>query len=400
MTEIVHNYNIATITSVEEIEKIRDVWEAMQTHPNSDIDHYLNLLKTRSNIIRPHIILVSENGSPVSMAVGRIEKLSIDLKFGYKKIFSPTIQSLTVVYGGLLGNQTVALSEVMFQEIMTPLKDGRVDVVRFNYLAVDSPIYPLVNTRPGFFSRDRFPTFNTHWHMQVPKSIEEFFQSRSSKHRSWLRRMERLLVKDYPGEVKYVCYHKEDELDKIFSEAEVVARKTYQRNIKVGFADNEETRRIYALLMKKGRLRSYITYIGNEPKAFWVGELYKDTFTLFSTGYDPLYKKYELGTILFLKMLEDLCTLGTVRSLDFGFGDASYKSRFGDRNQMEATINIFSNNFKGIKISMLRFLFVGSQREIRKLLERYHLIEKIKKIWRSRLKQKNKEKPAEDKKGM
>jgi hypothetical protein len=386
MPQPAEKYTITTVTSIEEVEKIRDIWEGMQNHPNSDIDHYLNLMKARSNIIRPHVILVSENGNPVSMAIGRIERLSFDLKLGYKKIYSPTIRSFTVIYGGLLGLQSPELSEVLFREIMNPLKNGQADLVRFNYLAMDSYLYRLVDTRPGFFSRDRFPVVNTHWRMTVPPTIDDFYKSRSSKHRSWLRRMERLLVKDYPEEVKYACYKTGGELDQVFTDAETIAKKTYQRDIKVGFVDNEETRKVYALLVKKGRLRAYFTYIRNEPSAFWIGELYGNTFTLFSTGYEPVFRKYELGTVLFLKMLEDLCTLGVVQYLDFGFGDASYKSRFGDQSRQEAIVNIFSKNVNGLKINIPRLLIVGSQRGALKFLKRFNLLEKIKRIWRKQLK--------------
>ena len=381
----INNYKITCATNLEEIEKMRDVWEGMQTHPNSDIDHYLNLANTRSNIIRPHVILVTQNGHPTSMVVGRIEKLRFELKLGYKRIYCPTIQSFTVIYGGLLGNLSGDLCEALFREIMRPLENGQADLVRFNYLDVDSNMYRLANTLPGIFSRDRFPVVNTHWRMNVPKSIEDFYKSRSSKHRGWLRRMERLLERDYPGEVKYICYKSDGELIRVFADAEYIAQKTYQRDLQVGFVDSEETRKIYALLAKKGRLRAYITYIKNEPGAFWIGELYGNTFTLFSTGYDPMFRKYELGTVLFLKMLDDLCTLGVVRYLDFGFGDASYKSRFGDESWQEATVNIFSKNLNGLKINMPRILIVGSQRVALKCLKRFNLLEKIKKVWRGQL---------------
>jgi hypothetical protein len=267
---------------------------------------------------------------------------------------------------------------------MRPLENRQVDVIRFNYLTMDSSLYQLVESRPRSFNRDRFPVVSTHWRMAVPPTIDDFYKSRSSKHRSWLRRMERVLLRDYPEAIRYHLVKNENELDCLFVDVEKIARKTYQRNIRVGFTDNEETRKTYAFLSRKGRLRAYLTYIRDEPKAFWIGELYRDTFTLFSTGYDPVYKKYELGTVLFLKMLEDLCALKTVRHLDFGFGDASYKSRFGDQSWQEATINIFSNNFNGIKANMARLLIVGGQRGALKVLKKMALLEKLKKGWRNK----------------
>lgn len=374
-------YTVDHIRNIEDIEKIRFIWESMHNHPNSDIDHYLSLIHTRSNIIRPHVILITENGKPISLVVGRIENLPFDLKLGYKSIYCPIIKSFTIIYGGILGDLSNDTCEIIFSEVIKPLSNGEADLLRFNYIDVNTELYKLIETKPRILNRDFFPITTIHWRMVLPNSIEDFYKSRSSKHRSWLKRMERLLIKDYPEEIKYICYKNEDELEKVFADLEQIVKNTYQRRIGVGFSDNEETRKTFTHLTQKKRLRTYFLYIQNKPCAFWYGELYGNTFHLITTGYNPELRKYELGTVLFIKMLEDLCSIGNVRYLDFGFGDASYKSRFGDENHQEAIINIFSNRVNGLKINILRIIILGSQQLVKRILVRYNLLEKIKKLW-------------------
>ncbi len=377
-------YIINHITTIEDIEKIRSVWESMQTHPNSDIDHYLNLIVTRTNIIKPYIFLITSDNNPVTLVIGRIEKFPFELKVGYKKIYCPVIKSLTVIYGGILGDSSGQICKIIYTEIMQLLAIGEADLLRFNYIETDSELYKLVSSRPGMFNRDLFPVTNKHWRMTIPSTLDDFYKSRSSKHRHWLKRMERLLMKDFPDEVKYCCYKSDKELEKVFADLEYIAQNTYQRRIGVGFSDKAETRKTYTNLAQKQRLRTYILYIQNKPCAFWIGELYGNTFHLFSTGYDPELNKYELGTILFIKMIEDLCSIGDVKYLDFGFGDAAYKSRFGNANNTEAIINIFSNRFRSLKISILRIIIVGSQEYAKNILKRFDLLEKIKRKWQHR----------------
>jgi hypothetical protein len=390
------DYKIVYAANLEEIERIRDVWQGMQPHPNSDIDHFLNVLNSRPNVIRPHVVLLANNERPISVVIGRIENIPFELKFGYKTIYSPTVRSLTVNYGGLLGDLSKENCTLLLKDLMRQLDDGQADIVRFNYLDLNSNMYHLATTIPGLLNRDRFLVSSMHWRMSIPDSIEAFYKTRSRKHRYWLRRMEGLLNKDYPNEIKYVIYTSENELSKLFADAEYVAKKTYQRALRVSFSDCEETRKVYTHRAQNGRVRGYILYIKNEPCAFWIGWYYGNTFYPDYTGYDPRFKKYELGTLLFIKMIEDLCSLRNIRYLDFGFADAPYKSRFGNENWQEATVNIFASNLKGIKLNMLNMLGSGSYRFMVALLKRFSLYGKVKRYWRNRAIQKGGEVTIDD----
>jgi len=128
-----------------------------------------------------------------------------------------------------------------------------------------------------------------------------------------------------------------------------------------------------------------------------MGQQYENTFTLLYTGYDPALRKYELGTILFVKMLEDLCSLGNIKFIDFGFGEAPYKSRFGDHNWQEATIHIFSSNIGGLKINTLRMLTIGGYRLSVGLLKRFNLLDKAKRSWRQKVIAQDKKDPPDEK---
>jgi len=378
-------YKITTVNTLEEIESIRPIWESIQTHPWADIDHYLNNLNYIPNTTTPHIILLTQNEKPKSLVIGRIDKRIFDLKLGHKKIPSPTVRSFTVSYGGLLGKMTDYECKLVYKEFMRLLKDGKADVIRLNYLSVNSHLYNLALTMPGFLSQDRFPVFNTHWQMDLPDRMEAFYKSRSSKHRYWLRRLDRIIERDFPNQVKYIIYGGNSNLSKVFTDAEIIAYQTYQRGLHVGFIDNEQTRKNYSFLAKKERFRAYMMYIKDKPCAFWLGEHYKNTFYLYSTGYIPGFKKYEIGTVLFVKMLEDLCSSGDIKYLDFGFGDAPYKSRFGDKSWEEASIYIFSRKFNGLKLNFMRLLTSGTYSILIKLLIRFHVLEKVKKLRRRKM---------------
>ncbi len=163
-----------------------------------------------------------------------------------------------------------------------------------------------------------------------------------------------------------------------------MACKTYQRGLGAGFINNDETRRRLQLSGDRGWLRAYILYVDGEPCAFWFGTLYKETFHLDFTGYDQKYRKYEPGTILFVTMIESLCE-DEVKAIDFGFGDAFYKQRFGDSSWEEASVYIFGRTARGILLNILRTLTALIVLNAEKIVARYNLREKMKKWWRLRI---------------
>ena len=74
-----------------------------------------------------------------------------------------------------------------------------------------------------------------------------------------------------------------------------------------------------------------------------------------------------------------------VNEIDFGFGDAEYKQRFSNKNEIESSICIFSASIKGVMINILRTAIIGSSVLANKILERMNMLSSIKKYWRKKM---------------
>jgi hypothetical protein len=227
--------------------------------------------------------------------------------------------------------------------------------------------------------------------MNMPSSIEEFYLGMTAKHRYWLKRIPKVLEKEFPGKVKYVYIKNVSDVDCLCEDAEKVVRTTYQRSLGVGFRDCADIRSRMRRYAEMDRLRAYIIYIDGQPAAFWIGNKYKNSFHLDYTSFDPDYRKYEVGTILFMKMLEDLAdnNTGMIKNIDFGLGDAQYKQRFGDSNWDEASLYIFSPTSKGVLLNTARTCNSLVWNTAVKMLERFKLKDMVKRKWRQKLSQKN-----------
>lgn len=378
------SYTIKTIRTVSGIEDIRSIWEKMQWHPNADIDFYLTILNSRSEIRNPHVVVLYLGGIPKSMMVGRIEERRFEFKIGYKTIFKPRVRLFTVVYGGLFGINSSEISDLFIGEIVGLLGRGEADMALSGYVGKNSYFYHSARTIPGGFFRGYFPDHSQHFEATLPNKCDEFLKKLKSKHRYWIRRMSRLLETDYPGKVRLKIYQEQSQLDQFCSDVESIAEKTYQRGLGAGFILNNENKERMALSASRGWLRGYILYADGQPCAFWIGTYYGGRFHINFTGYDPNFKKYEPGTILFMKMIEDLCK-SDIKKIDFGFGDAFYKRRFSDKKWEEVSSIIFSRSFRGIRLNFMDTSTRACSKIARRVLEKITLLEKVKKHWRNNI---------------
>ena len=356
-TQLSCDCKIVTATNIEEIEAIRPIWEQMQRNeprpvPNADIDRYLSVVKTSGDDVRPHIMVMKCDGRPVAIMIGRIEKRQLDFKFGYKKLFSPALRCLSVVYGGIIGQPSAELCQVLIGEIMNMLRRDQADLVYFNHLGIDSPIYKLCKTVPEFFSRSYFVQAESHWQTYIPDTVEEFYrQIPNSRKRRWRRNI-RQLEKISSSEIKIACYRQLSDVNYLIDVACQIKESTYKSSLAVGFTDSPVNRALLEKSAMNGSLRAYILYVGDEPCAFQFDVRYgKTQFTEFGS-FDPRWSRGSPGTVLLIKVLEQLCRDSDVSIMDYGFGHALYKRKFGTNHWLEETIYIYAPRLCPILINM------------------------------------------------
>ena len=379
------DYVLTIARNTEEINSLRAIWEQFQSRPNSDIDHYLHVTAEDTSIIRPHVILLERGAKPVAIAAGRIEQSLFPCKFGYKTIYAPVVKALGIVYDGLLGDFSIENSRIILNSLVDTMRLENLELIRFSYLRVDSPMYELVKKYSNVLTRDHLKYPSKHWCMDVPENIEGFYSSRSRKHRYWLRRIRRNLETEFPSQVHYKIYADGPNLDELIVNAETVARKTYQWGLGQGFKDSPEMRKRLKAFIERNQLRAYILYIRNDPCAFWLGRSYRNTFYLIQTGYDPDYKKYGLGTILFTNMVQDIAENTNIDYIDFGFSEQPYKIRYGNECWEEETVHLFAANWRGLRLNIIQTVIGVCWAYTIGMINKLGIKNKLKRLMRDRL---------------
>lgn len=121
-TQKTEGYTVSIAKSLSEVETLREIWESLQRHPNSDIDFYKTVIEFGEGIQRPHAILIRRDDGHAAIVAGRIESLRLPFRFGYKRITEILVRSLTVVYGGVLGTPSPKIPGCFFRNSTVPSK--------------------------------------------------------------------------------------------------------------------------------------------------------------------------------------------------------------------------------------------------------------------------------------
>jgi len=368
---------IEAYTTIEDMQRVRSIWDKYQTHPNADFDFYSVILNSHSETMKPCILALYSDHKLELMLIGRLEQRRLALNIGYWTICKPKVVLLNVIYGGVLGDQNTTNCTAAVSELMKYLKKEHIDAVFLSNLRIDTPLYQAARLKPETLSRDRGCAEEIHWQATLPSSIDDFYKGINSKHRYWLRRIGKILEKDFPGKVVIRHVNRTEDVDQLCNDVEEVAKHSFQRSLGGGFICDDEHKNRLKLSAKKGWLRASVLYIDNAPSAFWIATCYGNTAYLDFTGYIPRYKKYEVGTILLLDLIKNIIENTDARVLDFGFGDALYKQRFGDSSWRESPVYIFAPTMRGIKLNALRTAMSSINGFAQYILKKTNLIKKI-----------------------
>jgi CelD/BcsL family acetyltransferase involved in cellulose biosynthesis len=367
-----------------EMARLRPLWEAHEAHPNNDLDYFLLIARTRPEVVAPLVVAVECDGEIVATLAGRIEETRQPFQFGYLRCGSVRVRKLSIVTGGAVGDFTPANARRLIESVRGCLAERRLDFAVLHNQPLGSALPAEAEISAPVHLRAHGGRDREHWRMSLPGSFDEFLGRRKKKHRYWLNRLPRVLEKDFPGKVEIRVFDRPESVEQFCRDADAVSALTYQRKLGAGFSNIAETREYCGLLAARRALRGYILYLEGRPCAYWLASTHQEVLFLHATGYDPQYRRYEVGTILFLHLMREAC--GTaLKRVDFGLGSADYKERFGDEQWLEKDHYIFAPTFRGVVLNLTISGGQYAERAARCLLSQAGPVGRLKRWWRRRL---------------
>lgn len=370
------------------VEALREVWERLgTTYVDADLDYFLASVRHRPEVVRPHVVLVGGQTARPLLVIGWIESAAFPCAIGYTTVYRPTLRCLRIAHGGISGNVDADGADEIFRICERALDSGEADVAVIPAIRDDSQLGAAFSRQRATVRRQLLRPPSMHRRMVLPASLDELLAARDRRSRYNLRRQISLFERKFAANATIARLEDEADYETIFELLEPLAASTYQRRLDAGFSDTPERRAHVRLGLERGWFRAWVLVIDGIPVAFWQGNVRDRTLFVSSTGYDPAYSDDGVGTYLQLKMFEDACADPGVDVLDFGWGDAPYKSRFGNEGWSERDVVLFARSFRGWKVGIARSAIRGVDGVARRVLARTGLTARVRRAWRRRLRQ-------------
>jgi hypothetical protein len=376
---------VAVLRSLDELAGVQDFWLSCRAHRDGQFDFYRFIVDTYPEVVRPHVIVAYRDDAPVALLLGRLERRVVGAGIGYLTIPTPPLRLMNFLYGGRLGESSAEIDRLFIETMLASLRGGEADAAMLHYPRIDSPLYQFACSLPGFWHRDRFPSVLVHRRRSLPGGPGRFMAALSSNERNNQKRRRKKLAGDFADTVRIDRFEDATAIDRLACDAEMVAARSYQRALGVGFHDDADMRRRLLLEAQRGALRAAILYLADRPCAFWIaacrdGVLYNDYL-----AYDQAYARYAPGMLLVIDMLAHICDAtpaGETLQLDFGMGEMEWKARLGDQHWLEGNIYIYGRNARAFATNLIRSVILALDRLLRMLVAKTRLLAWLKRRWR------------------
>jgi hypothetical protein len=372
--------------SASEIDAIADSWETIRVdYVDADRDYFTAVAENRDDVESAYVLVLGDDDGPRSLAVGWVERGGLACRFGYKTVYRPDLRLLRIAHGGVAGAADDASARAIVQELDHALSRGEADALLIPAVRLDSPLDRALRSMPGRFRIERPRKPSVHRRFVLPETYDEFLASRDAKSRYNLKRVCVNLEKRFGDRIELSLLSDEESFDRIFNDLESIAAKTYQRGLGAGFADTPDRRAYVRVALSRGEFRAWVLSIDAAPVAFWQGIVRDRTFFVTNAGYDPEFGKLGAGTYVQRRMFRDVIEDPLVDVVDFGWGDADYKARFGTESWFENDLLVFAPSFKGVRVRTIRWAILGADALARRAVARVGVFDKVKRVWRNRL---------------
>ncbi|MEE9432242.1 MAG: GNAT family N-acetyltransferase [Melioribacteraceae bacterium] len=347
-------------------------------------DVYTLLFESRYPNGKPYIVLFSNNTKPIALIIGATTRSSVPIKIGYLSTNTPELNSLDVEIDGLISNGGKEAEDVMLEFLRALLKQKKFDKLEIQHLPETHSSWNEIKS--GMRVR-RGAIYNTsiEWFSKIRDAeTGEQISYHKPKTKRKLRRADRILTKHFDENVEVKEITSPSDIKSFIEKSDVICKKSYLCEIGAGIEDTEYWKKYLTDVAEGGYFRGYLLIANSQPISYSFGLVYKNTFYLFATAFNSDFRDISPGGYLIRRMLENLVK-EKIDYFHFGFGDAEYKRLYGNESTIEATFRIygFTNTARISKV--LDQGTIAIHGATMGVLDKFGILNKVKKIWRSKL---------------
>lgn len=248
---------------------------------------------------------------------------------------------------------------------------------------VDSSRFPLGIGKYGDFLR-YVPQADVLYYVLISGEFDQYIRKFSTKSRQNLTRSVRKFLEEKPGINRCEVFTTPEEVTRFHAEASEISKKTYQtRLLGSGLPATKGFLQAMCKTASEGRARGYLLYSGEQAIAFAWCRQERTSLVYDVVGYLPEFANASPGTVLLYLILQDLFQLRCYEILDFGPGEAQYKSMFSTNRQEFIDTYLFRSTLKNLVLVKTHYFLLNFSSTVGNALEKIGVKKKIKSFIRS-----------------
>jgi CelD/BcsL family acetyltransferase involved in cellulose biosynthesis len=353
---------------------------------HSDLEWLLGRAPGRVDSLR---VLMFRDGGASGYAAFLVRRRPLKFQLGEVTLFAPRLRHFTLSGEPVLADLDAAMRPRVMAELLSAARGlmASGDALALEGVPVGGALDQAIDDRAGpLFAVARLGAPFEHQLIEMPADWDGYERQLGTRSRKSLRYSRKKLIEHLEGGLEVRCFTDRADVDRFLEDARRVSQKTYQWNLLgLGLRDRDALGERLGFAAELGWLRCYVLYCRAVPTAFMVGMLHGDTYHYLDVGYDPDWAKWSVGSVLQVEVMHDLFGLAKPpRRFDFSTGYGAHKARFANRSQREANYLLLP---RGVRSALLLACYRANEAmsaAAARLLERYDLKAKLKKLVRGR----------------
>jgi hypothetical protein len=277
---------VTVATTLAELDTIAARWDGIPvTSPHAGRPLFTLVQQASGGSMRPHVMLIEEDGREPILVVGRVEQRPMRIKAGYRVLLNAPARWLVIVAGGVVGARTPSDHELVVRSLRAALRRGEADILQLSKIESNGPLHWAALEHLPWYRRGDASAPQKHHRSDLSGGFDAFLAARSKGTRWRLRRRLRKLD---DAETK-IAVHRIGPDDSVAGTTRIldrIAARSYQRGIGVGFVDDDLHRGLLSWAVGGGPFHTWILSVDGNPVAYLNGVLHERTFFLFETAFD------------------------------------------------------------------------------------------------------------------
>jgi hypothetical protein len=327
-------------------------WRALQRNaarPDVAVTPEWLLAETeRPDAEAPRVVTVHDGEALVGLAPLVQRRTTLDCRFGYRTLARFGLRMLDHCGIPLLARDDPDVHRQLLDGLSAAA--GGCDAINLENVPVSSWMRRLLveeRAWPRGWRCVRYAPRSWHWLSRLDAGFEAYAAKFGGKTRQKLRGAERRLRAECGGDLALRRVTDPADVPAFAKDLGHLAARTWQGQRLGQFVQTarEDSVRLESWA-RRGWLCAYLLLARGQPIAFVVGRHADGIYYYDAIGHDAAWAGYSPGKVLLWLLIQDLCTRGDTRWLDFRHGDADYKRFFGTEGYEEESFYLVRRTWR------------------------------------------------------